>query len=306
MPNQDPPRNREAELLPDPFWAADLASLRGQDFALHWYRWQLGLTVLAALFGTFPAHRVNSINIIPLLSLTCFGAAGVTAWRLHRRAPQEQWYEGRSAAESVKALTWKYVVRAQPFEGEPDDEDAAKLYDALVREVPFTFKDDPRLPLGPESQINDEMRRRRAGTLSERRELYLAERVRSQRVWYESRANDCDQKVQVAGLLVALLFSAGMVIAALEATVWSSMHALGLISACAAASMAWSQLKQYRPLAASYRLAARELDRIDAELTRVPLTGPQAETDWSHRAKEAEDAISREHIVWRARSQHRV
>ncbi|MFC1441832.1 DUF4231 domain-containing protein [Streptacidiphilus sp. N1-10] len=304
MPNQDPPRNREAELLPDPFWAADLASLRGQDFALHWYRWQLGLTILAALFGALPEHRINGINVVPLISIACFAGAAGTALRLHRRAPQEQWYEGRSAAESVKALTWKFVVRAQPFDGPAEDADAIKRFDAMVRDIPFTFGDGPAP--GPDSQINAEMRFHRGESLRRRRELYLSERVRAQRVWYLARADDCDQKVQLWGVGMAAVFAAGMLIAALEATALPQLRALGMVSACAAATTAWIQLKQYRPLGASYRLAARELDGIDIRLSRLDPDSPGAEAEWSLLAREAEDAISREHIVWRARSQHRV
>ncbi|WP_042403747.1 DUF4231 domain-containing protein [Streptacidiphilus carbonis] len=304
MPNQDPPRNREAELLPDPFWAADLASLRGQDFALYWYRWQLGLTILAALFGTLPAHRVGGVNIAPVASLLLLAAAGATAWLLHRRAPQEQWYEGRSTAESVKALTWKYVVRAQPFEGEGRDAEADKRFNDLVGRLPYSAQDGPAPGAG--TQVNAEMQAARAGTLRERRNLYVNERLRAQKVWYDSRANECDQKVQLWGVGLAVVFSAGLLIAALEATTFTSLHALGVIPACAAAATAWIQLRQYRPLAASYRLAAKELDRIAAGLSHLRPEAPGAETEWSHLAREAEDAISREHIVWRARSQHRV
>ena len=312
MPNQDPPRNREAELLPDPFWAADLASLRGQDFALHWYRWQLGLTILAALFGTLPARKEGGINVAPVASLVLLAAAGGVAWALHRRAPQEQWYEGRSAAESVKALTWKYVVRAQPFEGEAVNAEADKRFNDLVDQFPYSSQEGPSSsgegpsPERGTQQVNEGMRKARAGTLRERRNLYVSERLRAQKVWYDSRANGCDQKVQMWGVLLAVVFAAGLLIAALEATTFISLHALGVVPACAAAATAWIQLRQYRPLGASYRLAAKELDRIAAVLSNLRPEAPGAETEWSHLAREAEDAISREHIVWRARSQHRV
>ena len=236
MANQNPPRSREAELLPDPFWAADLASLRGQDFALYGYRWQLGLTVLAALFGTLPPHKDAGINVVPLASLLFLAAAGAVAWTVHRRAPQEQWYEGRSAAESVKALTWKYVVRAQPFEGKAVDLEVDKRFDDLVRDISYAFPDGPAA--ASTTQVNDEMRRDRQSDLRSRRNLYVRERVRAQRVWYEDRANDCDQKVQMWGVALAAVFGAGLLIAGLEATAFSSLHALGVIPACVAAATA--------------------------------------------------------------------
>ncbi|MFC1409348.1 DUF4231 domain-containing protein [Streptacidiphilus sp. N1-12] len=298
-PRQDPPRRREADLLPDPFWAADRASLRGQDYALHWYRWQLGLTLLAALFGVFPAHKVGGFNIVPLLSVACFLGAGGFALALHRRAPQEQWYQGRSAAESLKTLTWKYVVRARPFEGAAEAPLADKRFLDAVRDIPHPAPD------GAEPEITRKMRDERRKPLRQRHELYLTERVYAQRTWYLSRADECDHKSHVWGLWIAVMFLVGIVVAVLEARYYPSLRALGLFSAGAATVTAWTQLKQFRPLASAYRLAAGELDRTATRLTRLDLTGTDAEESWSRLAGEAEDAISREHIVWRARSQHR-
>lgn len=290
-------RRHEDELLPDPFWAADRAAVRGQDFALHWHRWQLGLTLLAALFGTFSAHTVNGVNVVPLLSVTCFLGAGCFALALHRRAPQEQWYQGRSAAEAMKTLTWKYMVRAAPFAGADDPADK-RFLDELA-DVPQLAAE----PAGP--LITPGMRIERARPLHLRRRLYLAERVREQRTWYLDRAAACDQKSQVWMLWTALMLLTGIVVAVLETAVYPGLHALGLFSAGAAAVTAWTQLKQYRPLGSAYRLAASELDRVAVQLTRLDLTAPDAEYTWSLLAAQAEDAISREHIIWRARSQHR-
>ncbi|MEY9962917.1 hypothetical protein ABIA33_000943 [Streptacidiphilus sp. MAP12-16] len=306
MPHQDPPRHREAELLPDPFWAADRASLQGQDFALHWYRWQLGLTLLAALFGVLSAREVDGINIVPLLSIACFLAAGAFALALHRRAPQEQWYQGRSAAESVKTLTWKYVVRARPFEGPAESALADKQFEEQVRDVPQVFRDTTALPSGTEPKITRRMRVERRASLRQRRELYLTERVYAQRTWYLSRADECDHKSHVWGLWIAVMFGAGILFSVLEATAYPSLRALGLFSAGAATVTAWTQLRQFRPLASAYRLAGNELERIARQLNRLDLNAPGAEADWARLARDAEEAISREHIVWRARSQHRV
>lgn len=302
-------RRREDELLPDPFWAADRAALRGQDFALYWYRCQLALTLLAALFGVFSARRVHGVNVVPLLSVACFLGAGCFALALHRRSPQEQWYQGRSAAESMKSLTWKYVVRAEPFGG--PDEPAAKHFLDALRDVPQSFLEDDRSPDGKgapkqtEPRITPLMRDERRKPLQQRRSLYLTERVYAQKTWYLGRADSCDQQAQVWALGMALMLLAGVVVAVLETEFYPGLHALGLFSAGAAAVSAWTQLKQFRPLASAYRLAAAELERVAAQLTRIDLTARDAEQTWSRLAARAEDAISREHIVWRARSQHR-
>ncbi|MFC1415306.1 DUF4231 domain-containing protein [Streptacidiphilus cavernicola] len=310
MPYQEPPRRREAELLPDPFWAADQAALRGQDSALYWYRWQLGLTLLAALFGVFPAHRVDGVNIVPLLSVASFAGAGGFALALHRLSPQELWYQGRSAAESLKTLTWKYLVQARPFDGPAQSPLADRRFLEALRDVPRSYPGigtSIGTATGPDGpQITQRMRDERRKPLQQRRQLYLTERVYAQRTWYLSRADECDHKSQVWALWTVLMFVTGIAVAVAEATSYPSAHVLGLFSTGAATVTAWAQLKQFRPLAAAYRLAARELDRISALLARIDLGAKDAEEAWSRLAGEAEDTISREHIIWRARSQHRT
>ncbi len=301
MPHQEPPRRREAELLPDPFWVADRVALAGQDSALYWYRWQLGLTLLAAVFGVFPAHQVNGVNVVPLLSVACFLGAGGFALALHRRAPQEQWYQGRSTAEAVKTLTWKYLVQARPFDGPA----RSPLVDRRFLDALGDALEDVPAPSG-QARLTRQMRDERRKPLQQRRQLYLNERVQVQRTWYLSRADECDHKSHVWSLVTAVMFLGGIAIAVAEATSYPSLRALGLFSTGAAIVTAWTQLRQFRPLAAAYRLAARELDRVAALLIRIDLGAKDAEETWSRLSAEAEDAISREHVVWRARSQHRT
>jgi hypothetical protein len=313
MPHQEPPRRREAELLPDPFWAADRAAVRGQDSALYWYRWQLGLTLLAALFGVLPAHELNGVNIVPLLSVAAFLGAGCFAVAQYRGSPQEQWYQGRSAAEALKTLTWKYLVQARPFDGAARSPLVDRRFLDALRDVPRSYPvlgEEDGAAAGPRTdqrmEITQRMRDERGKPLQQRRQLYLNERVYAQRTWYLSRADACDHTSHVWALWTALLLLVGVAVAVAEATSYPDVHALGLFSTGAATATAWTQLRQFRPLAAGYRLAARELDRVSALLARIDLGAKDAEETWSRLACDAEDAISREHIVWRARSQHRT
>jgi hypothetical protein len=307
MEHHDPPRYREADLLPDPFWAADRAAVEGQDIALLGYMMQLAFTVAAAVAGALPVRQLGPVNVTPLVSVGLFLMAGCVAVALHFRAPQEEWYQGRSTAESVKALTWKYVVRAHPFEGEAENTAATQRFRDRIGDVTAPAPGAAPLPdVAPDRVITAPMRAGRAAPLKQRRELYLTDRVDAQRSWYLDRANECDHKALIWWLLTTSMFCGGIIMAVLEATDYPSLRVLGSFSAAAAAMSAWSQLKQFRPLASSYRLAASELDRIARLLIRLDVTRPDAETVWAELARDAEDAISREHIVWRARSQHRV
>jgi len=48
---EGPVEPRERELLPEPFWSVDSASLQGQSRSIAWYRGQMLMLVLAALAG---------------------------------------------------------------------------------------------------------------------------------------------------------------------------------------------------------------------------------------------------------------
>ena len=320
MPHLDPPRFPESELLPDSFRVADRASLQGQDYTLFWFRCQLGLTLLAALFGTFPEREVHGVNVVPLFAVCAFLGAGAFAWALHRRSPQADWYRGRAAAESVKALAWKYSVRAAPFEGPPASPEADRRFDELLDSALRLFRTGPATVVGSGggsggviggvigggSQITKAMREERASTLRERRNLYVSGRVDAQRVWYLSRADEYENRSNVWALWTASAFVAGAAVAVLEVTAAPSLRALGLLSAGVASATAWTQLLQFRPLASTYRLAAGELERLAAELRNLDVNAPDAEERWSWLAREADDVIMHEHLLWRARSERRI
>ena len=63
---------------------------------------------------------------------------------------------------------------------------------------------------------------------------------------------------------------------------------------------------EFGPLASAYRLARTELDMIEVQLSRLNPNLPDAEESWSRLSRDAEDAVSREHTLWRARRDRRA
>ncbi|MEV7929798.1 DUF4231 domain-containing protein [Kitasatospora sp. NPDC088264] len=302
MVQQDPPGGDEAKLLPELFWTADKASLDGQRETLRWYRGLIAMLVIAAVIGSFPGPKDRgSFDSVPLYSVGAFLIAGYFWSRLRRSNPQGRWYEARAAAESVKTLAWKYTVRARPFDGEAESADVDRGYLLQVEDVLRAFEDPEIVPPGTVPEITPEMRRMRADSLTARRMLYLRTRVEGQRTWYRARAEACETQAVSWGLGIAALIIIGAAAAVAQATGALQVHVFGASSAAAAAVIAWTQLKQLRPLAAAYQLAARELENVGNQLSDLDLKTPDAEARWARMAAEAEDAVSREHTTWRAR-----
>ncbi|MFJ8627774.1 DUF4231 domain-containing protein [Kitasatospora sp. NPDC093550] len=292
---------RERDLLPGFFWAADAASLRGQQRSVLLSAWELVLLVVAAATGSADGGPWAWPAAVAYLG------AIVLAVVIGRQNPQGLWYEGRAAAESVKTLAWKYAVRADAYQPPPRTlPDAEGLYRFQLGRVLGAFRDSP--VVGPDGgvEITAAMRELRDRPLAVRREVYLGERIRVQRDWYRAKARYCARAGHWAGVLGVLLPALGLVLALLRALGAFTYDALGTVSAVAASVTAWAQLRQYRPLAAAYGLAAEELTQIQCQLAELDLDSPEAEEIWARLARDAEDAISREHTTWQARREVRT
>lgn len=93
---------------------ADALSLSGQRAYLRGTRLRLTLAVCSAIL----AVSTFSIGEIDFASFAVAVAFLVTLlielWLLAGK-PERNWYDGRALAESIKTLTWKYAVGAQPY-----------------------------------------------------------------------------------------------------------------------------------------------------------------------------------------------
>ncbi|MCG6499591.1 DUF4231 domain-containing protein [Kitasatospora sp. A2-31] len=296
-------RVREHELLPALFWTADSASLQGQRRSVLLSAWELVLLVAAAGFGSADGEPWAWSAAVAYL-----GAIGL-AVVISRQNPQGLWYEGRAAAESVKTLAWKFAVRADAFQPPPRTlPDAEGLYSFQLGRVLNAFRGSRAVGAaaeGPDAPITAAMRGLRDQPLAVRREVYLRERILVQHDWYRSKARYCARAGFWTGVLGVVLPGLGLVLAVLRAMGGFGYDALGTVSAVAASVTAWAQLRQYRPLAAAYGLAADELELIRDQLARLDLGAADAEEVWARLARDAEDAVSREHTTWQARREVR-
>ncbi|MFD7587807.1 DUF4231 domain-containing protein [Kitasatospora sp. NPDC059811] len=295
---------RERELLPGFFWAADAASLRGQRRSVLLSAWELLLLVAAAATGSADGEPWA------WPAAAAYLGAIVLAVVISRQNPQGLWYEGRAAAESVKTLAWKFAVRADAYQPPPHTlPDAEGLYRVQLGGVLGAFRDGRVVAPGAGAElagITAAMRDLREQPLAVRREVYLRERIQVQHDWYRAKSRHCARAGALAGVLGVVLPALGLVLAVLRALGAFTYDALGTVSAVAASITAWAQLRQYRPLAAAYGLAADELELIRCQLARLDVESADAEELWARLARDAEDAVSREHTTWQARREIRT
>lgn len=208
--------------------------------------------------------------------------------------PERTWYEGRAAAESVKTLAWRYMVRGESF-ADINDPEADRT---LQREITGILNGLDLELGGAEAQgpqITEAMRAIRRSDYQTRREFYLAERIQAQEQWY-SRKQNWNAKRGHQWLIATIVFEfLGLLGGAVWAFTELSFDFIGVFAALAATITAWTQAKQYQTLATAYGITAQELSMVLSEAELVT-----TEAEWADFVGESEEAISREHTLWRA------
>jgi len=144
-------------------------------------------------------------------------------------------------------------------------------------------------------QITPGLRRLRGLALEERRELYRDERIGGQQAWYARSALRHERRATQWSLALTSLEALGLTGGVLKATGVLGVDLLGLAGAVVAAGAAWVHAKQHQSLANAYAVASQELAAISGQVGWAA-----SEQEWAHFVDQAEEAISREHTLWRA------
>lgn len=285
----------QVEDYPSLFANADRASNRGQRSYLRALAVRLSLAVLAAISAAFTIRLGGGdLDLAAVVTALAFVTALVVDVAVLQSRPSRAWYEGRALAESTKTLAWRYAVCGAPFPRSMADDQADRLFLERVRQLQ---RDLPSVPIlattGP--TITPAMRRLRAAPLADRHAAYQNGRVLDQQRWYANKAGYHQRRATVYRTVVLMLEVLGVVAALAKAFGAVNLDLAGIVAASITALAAWSSARQHSTTANAYAVTAQELGVI-AEL----LDHNHSEADWSTAVDDAEEAISREHTLWRA------
>ena len=286
--------------LPGLYQGADELSLRQQHRFLFASRLRLALVVLAAVGGAFsiavPSARLDLAALVTVVALV--GAVVTEMWLLVEK-PEKGWYDGRALAESAKTLAWRFAVGADPFPLHAAGSDAeARLIDQLrelLRDAPDTAIVSTEAPA-----VSVAMRTLRAADLDLRRAAYFRQRIDDQTAWYRRKARWNTDRARQWRIGLLVLETLGVIAALVRAVGIVEIDLAGIVAALIGAGVAWLATKQHENLGRAYAYAGNELG-----LARARLEGVSDEQRWAQEVADAEEAISREHTMWRAsRSSH--
>ncbi len=122
--------------------------------------------------------------------------------------PEKEWYGCRALAESIKTSTWRYMMRAEPFEDAPKLSTVAEKFSEFLRAIldanSHVRDSISRRPVTGD-QITNEMNAVRALPLAERVQRYNTDRITDQREWYVAKVTWNRQRFRLWILICVLV-----------------------------------------------------------------------------------------------------
>ncbi|MBK3629663.1 DUF4231 domain-containing protein [Streptomyces sp. MBT49] len=282
------------EHLPSPFRAADTASLNGQSQYVRATKLRLSFAVLSAVLAALTFRIGDTWDLAALcVALAFIATLLIEVWLLVVK-PERAWYDGRAFAESIKTLSWRYAVAAKPFSSERPEPEIDQLFITEVGKVISEAPSDS-INIATPVHITERMREIRRSPLSMRREVYLKWRIEDQLKWYAEKADFNSSLANRWRVVLIVIEGVGVMAAILKSGGAISFDLPGIAAAFLGAGSAWFAVRQYESLGRAYTFAANDLSIVHARLQSV-----ESDDRWQREAADAEEAISREHTMWRA------
>jgi hypothetical protein len=283
--------------LPPLFLDNDRRALARQSESIRAVRTQLIVLLLATAAAALAEHLHS--QIASGCAAVLYALTTVIGVHTSRRRARAHWQAHRAAAETLKSLAWQYMVHGGPFHSRvanPEGLFTDRLEERL-RELRKLGWRDSRDGAYRDGQITSRMRAVRAKSFEARRDIYLRDRVLEQLIWYGNRASQAHRASVRWSSVTASLTSLALLAATLRAFgVIGNWDFAGLLSASAAAGVAWQEVRRHRPLTYAHSLIEQDLDTL-----RVVMGTTVTEEGWAEAVAEAERLVSPQHTDWLVR-----
>ncbi|EFL14330.1 conserved hypothetical protein [Streptomyces sp. C] len=290
------------EDLPVLFHHTDQAAVSRQRESTQATRAQLLLLVVAAGAAALPAGpAAGGLHVFAAVSALAYAGVLAVGVRAGSRRARPQWQLNRSAAEFIKSLAWRYAVHGAPFGSEvagPEEVYRARLEKGLDELRKMGWEDPRAAGLVPEGgEITGAMQRLRGLDYQVRRETYVRDRLIEQRNWYRRKTEGTRRATAVWSWTIVLLTCLALLLAVLGAFgSGPGAGPAGLLSAAAAAGIAWNEVRRHHPLIEAHTLIEQDLAAM-----MVVMQTTITESQWPSAVYETERYVSPQHTDWLAR-----
>jgi len=285
--------NREA--LPGLYQSADQASLDAQSTYFWGLRSYLVLLIIAAFVSfMWPTNVYGAIASATLFLVTL----GILIF-LRVKRPDDQWYNGRAVAESVKTRSWRWCMRAEPY-GDVENSDIVSRQ--FINDLKAILKQNKSLSevlqneAGIRDPISETMKIIRKLSVLERLDLYKKQRIENQALWYSTKSLFNKRKAKQLFWISVILHGVAIVLLLFRIKNPILSLPIEVLATCAGAVLTWLQARKYNELNSSYALTAHEIMLIKGEALSI-----NTEAELANFVFSSETAFSREHTQWAAR-----
>ncbi len=213
--------------------------------------------------------------------------------------PDDTWYNGRAVSESVKTRTWRWMMRAEPYEDCANIEIVSKQF---ISDLKSILEQNKSLSHSLQSTnavkdpISHKMKTVRAYSVADRLAIYLNQRVQNQVEWYWKKAKFNKLRARQWFWVSVILHSTAIAMLLYRIKDPSISLPVQVIATAAGAALTWLQAKKHNELNSAYALTAHEIMLIKGEALSV-----HDEEQLSEYVLSSETAFSREHTQWVAR-----
>lgn len=285
----------DASDLPGLYQSADQASLSAQSSYFLALRLYLILLVVAAYVSFYWSN--DSLGAIASAALFLITLGILIALKVNR--PDDLWYNGRAVAESVKTRTWRFMMRAEPYNNSVSEEIETKQFVSDLRAIldqNRNLSKELGASAGVKEAISSKMLQIRALQLQERIDVYKEQRIQNQSNWYSIKSIWNKQRARQWFWVSVGLHTAAILMLLYRIKDASIGLPVEVIATAAGVVLTWLQAKKHNELNSSYALAAHEIMLIKGEALSV-----HDEQEFSDFVLASESAFSREHTQWIAR-----
>jgi len=212
---------------------------------------------------------------------------------------QGNWYNARAVAESIKTISWRYVMKAEPYN--ISDNEAKFLFLKTIKHIidmNHDFKKCIEVDYANQQLIPDSMVNIRQLSFNERLNIYYEFRIIEQQNWYmgKSKYNKKRSNLFFCILIIISCVLSISILLDLVLDKYDVIFPVSIILSLISVFFTWVQTKKYKELEKSYALTAHEINFIATQKDNVI-----SEDKISAYVEDSENAFSREHTQWIAR-----
>lgn len=214
---------------------------------------------------------------------------------------EKKWYKYRALTESIKTITWRFAMKAEPFTGGSDLNDAKKFHEYIesaISGADYALKTKRVSNEREGEDVINELRVIRNEDYQCRRDFYSVNRIVDQRDWYAAKSVFNKSKARKWAVCTVCFY---LILIAVSG--WNALNPekvfvipVDILTTVVASVIGWNQTKKYQELSASYQLTAHEIGLIKERASYV-----SSDEDFVNFVRDAETAFSREHTQWLAR-----